>query len=142
MAGAEVDADHVIDGQNLLPLFRAEKDHLLHQRPIYQYYPFYDHFWGLTPSASIRLGDHKLIQFFGDRIDDDGRYIPTGSIELYDLSQDLGETTDLSAQEPALTKVLGRQLLSWMCWIGAEVPDQNPYYDPTRQFEKTKQKPL
>lgn len=44
---------------------------------------------GGTPGASVRDGDWKLIRFFED-----------GHEELYNLKEDIGETTNLADTEP------------------------------------------
>ncbi len=138
---ARVSSSHPIDGENLLPLFKKANDASFDQRPIFQYYPFYDHFWGLTPSASIRVGNYKLIEFFGDRVADGGKYIPEGSIELYNLKADPGETKDLSTTEADRATRLRDQLYLWMQNLGAEIPGPNKHFDPSRQFEKSKVQP-
>ena len=138
---ARVSSSHPIDGENLLPLFKKANDASFDQRPIFQYYPFYDHFWGLTPSASIRVGNYKLIEFFGDRVADDGQYLPEGSIELYNLKADPGETKDLSTTEADRATRLRDQLHQWMQNLSAEIPGPNKHFDPSRQFEKSKVKP-
>ena len=42
--------------------------------------------------------------------------------ELYDLSVDLGETQDLSMEQPARAAELKRQLKDWLRRTGAQMP--------------------
>lgn len=139
--GAESPDDHPEDGESLLPLLQGKPEPALENRPLFQYYPFYDHFWGITPSASIRKGDYKLIEFFGDRVADDGRYLPGHKLELYHLESDPGETHDLAREKPERTQALRDELHAWMRYLGAEIPKRNPHHDPLRQFEKVREKP-
>ena len=137
-AGARAPAGHVVDGTNLLPLFRGET---LAPRPIYWYLPFYELRWGATPSAIIREGDWKLIEFFGDWFDPDGNYVVGPRLELYNLRTDIGEQRNLAATEPARTAALQRKLRAWMQSIPVEVPGPNPRFDPPRQLLETNRKP-
>ncbi|MBT5902447.1 MAG: sulfatase [Opitutaceae bacterium] len=58
--------------------------------------------------SSIRVGDYKLLKFWADHPNH------REGIELYDLSQDLGETTDLAERMPAKAKALETQLLDYI----------------------------
>jgi arylsulfatase A-like enzyme len=133
VAGAEKPENQVLDGVSLLPLLlndkRAEKK--MFHRPIYFYQPLYDIQWGAVPCASVVEGDYKLIWFFGDYIDLDqnGKYIPEGRLELYNLSEDLSEKYDLSATEPGITARMQEQLREWIFSCGAEIPGLNPDFD-------------
>jgi hypothetical protein len=72
------------------------------------------------PSSAMRKGNYKIIEQF-----------ETGTVEVYDLSQDVGETKDLSTSESQLTQNLYRELLAWHEATGAPRPTQlNPNYDP------------
>lgn len=141
IAGASAPRDHTLDGRSLVELMTTGKDDELTDRPLYQYYPFYDLRWGLTPNASIRVGDYKLIEFFGDRVDAQNRYVPGHHVELYNLRDDIGETRNLAASDGKRAEALRKQLRAWMKQIGAEVPTQNKHYDVSRAFVETRQKP-
>ena len=139
-AGAQAPSAHILDGENLIPTM-ANADQSLADRPIFQYYPFYDLRWGLTPSASIRLGDYKLIEFFGDRVDDDHRYVGEHRLELYHLRRDIGENENLAEKEPDLANQLAVRLHRWMRSVGAERSVTNSHFDPSRAFFETREKP-
>jgi hypothetical protein len=62
---------------------------------------------GGTPSGAIRSGEWKLIEFF-----DDGR------LELYHLSQDLGEQNNLAQVMPDKAKELHDKLVAWRKAVG------------------------
>lgn len=79
LAGVEVPSDRVIDGRNILPYLQAER----------VYPPIHDQF--IVPGATIRYKDWKL-------------FIREGS--LFNLKDDVGETTDVSDQYPEIVKGL------------------------------------
>jgi arylsulfatase A len=133
IAGISQPKNQVLDGVSLLPLLKSNKNAVrkLAQRPIYFYQPLYDIQWGAVPCASMVQGDYKLIWFFGDYIDLDqnGKYIPEGRIELYNLTKDLGETTDISAAESKIANKMQEQLKTWILSCDAEIPGLNPDFD-------------
>jgi len=103
LAGAPAPGDHPLDGISLAPLFGGRP---LPGRALYWYTPFYELLWGVTPSATIRDGDWKRIDFFGDSFDAQGRYRSGARVELFNLRTDFGETTDLSTREPVRARAL------------------------------------
>jgi len=70
------------------------------------------------PAGAIRAGDWKLIECF-----------ETGRLSLYNLAEDLSETTDLAAAHPARVRELHERLLAWRQEVGALMPTPNPYYE-------------
>ena len=78
----------VIDGVSFVPLLKQTGEYP-RERPIFWHYPnTYDQ----PPSSAVRQGDWKLIyQHAGRRL------------ELYNLAEDIGETTNL-AEEQAETR--------------------------------------
>jgi arylsulfatase A-like enzyme len=131
IAGGEIPENHVIDGLSLVPILTGESDHL-EREYLYWYMPLYDPQWGAVPAAVIRKGKYKLIEFFGDYIDLDqgGKYIPEGRVELFDLEKDIGETTDLSDEYPQITDSMKEKLHKWIREMGEEIPGENPEYEP------------
>lgn len=89
-----------VDGASLLPLAAGRA---VAERPIFaetDYRLFVHH-------RMVRVGDHKLIVDLGD-----------GQASLYNLADDPGEQTDLSAREPALRATLERTLDAWLAAQG------------------------
>ena len=77
-----------------------------------------------TPSAAIRMGDWKLIEFFED-----------DELELYNLKEDLSEENNLAAKMPEKVKELHASMLKWRKATKAPVPTKkNPLYDPKAKF--------
>lgn len=105
------------DGISLAPLLRGEA---APDRALYWHYPHYGNQGG-APSAAIRRGDWKLIEWFeGSRI------------ELFHLKEDLGEKNDLAAKEPERVKAMLADLRSWQKDVGAKLPTPNTKYDATQ----------
>ena len=141
VAGASIPHEHIVDGESLVALMRSGRSDLLRTRSLFQYYPFYDLRWGLTPAASIRFGDHKLIEFFGDRVDASHIYSPGHHIELFNLRTDLSETVNLANSEKETVEMLRNKLHNWLKQVAARIPDRNEHWDVQRAFTETRSKP-
>lgn len=138
-AGAPPPAGHVLDGIDLLPMLKGGTPPP--QRPIFFYLPLYDMLWTATPCAVIRLGDWKLIEYFGDWLDSAAQYHAGRRLELYHLRDDPGESVDLATRHPQRAEELSARLHAWMQSIPVPVPGDNPHHDPRRLLEKTGEKP-
>lgn len=95
LAGLPFPAHQAVDGLSLKPLWRGDT---LARNALYWHYPHY-HGSSWTPGAALRVGRWKLVQ----------RY-ETGKTELYDLETDIGETQDVSKEQPKLKARLLKQL--------------------------------
>ena len=76
----------------------------------------YPHFWGVNgpgiePFSALRTGRYKLIYFYGQR-----------RFELYDLSTDIGEATNLVSTKRAVATRLAAQLRKALVDAGAQMP--------------------
>ncbi|MBA2304044.1 MAG: sulfatase-like hydrolase/transferase [Acidobacteria bacterium] len=116
LAGVPPKPKQIVDGESLEPLLR--QNGALRREAIFWHYPHY-HGQGATPYGAIRSGDWRLIEFY-----DDGR------LELYNISEDIGETTNLAGARPGLAESLRRKLDSWRRAVGAQMPTPNPNHDP------------
>ena len=103
-----------LDGISILKLLRGES---LPARTLYWHFPNYTNQGG-RPAGAIREGDWKLVEHFED-----------GSVELFNLAQDVGETKNLASAEPARADDLRRKLQAWRASVGARMPTPNPEFD-------------
>lgn len=116
MAGLPQRPEESVDGVSLAPLLRGEPS--IHQPVIYWHYPHYGDQGG-SPSSALRMGDWKLVQFYGDN-----------HVELYNLNSDVGERRDLAKALPEKTTELLKLLNAWKFQTHAKIPEINPYYNP------------
>ena len=111
-----------IDGLSLVPVLRNPAARL-GREALYWHYPHY-HKQGATPYSAIRVGDWRLVEFFED-----------GRAELYNLTEDVGESNDLAAELPDRTAELKAMLSAWRKEVGAQLPTDNPNHDPAKDRE-------
>lgn len=144
VAGIANPENQLLDGENLLPLLTGKKSAAkkLETRPLFFYQPLYDIQWGAVPSASMVKGDYKLIWFFHDYIDLDqnGKYIPEGRVELYNLKNDLGESSNLVTTQPEKVAEMKSELEKWILSTGAVIPGVNPNYNPEKWNQRVNPK--
>jgi arylsulfatase A-like enzyme len=104
------------DGENLVPLLTKNSD--LERDELFWHYP---HYHGSTwkPGSALRKGDWKLVVHYEDN-----------SVELFNLTNDLGETKDVSEQYPEKTTELRAILDKKLKDSDPKFPQPNPDYDP------------
>jgi arylsulfatase A-like enzyme len=108
------------DGLNLLPLLRGETT--LNRQGLFWHFPHYNNHPETRPSSAYRRGDWKLIESFD----------PAG-FELYNLVEDLGETTNRWSTETTRGRAMLEELEQWRRAVGAEPMRPNPDFDPAFQ---------
>lgn len=111
LAGLPLHPEQHVDGVSIAPLLRGET---MPERPLFWHYPHYGNQGG-EPVAAVRRGKYKLLKFFEDN-----------HTELYDLSEDIGESFDLTAKQPALSDELEKLLDDWITQVGGIIPQPNP----------------
>ena len=117
---AKVPAPAMLDFQDISPvLFDSRPPAHTKPRALFWHQPHYMNQGG-KPAGAAREGDWKLIEQYED-----------GSLELYDLAKDPGETTDLAAAEPARVAALRGKLEAWRRGVGAEPIKANPNFART-----------
>lgn len=102
------------DGISLMPLLRNKQ---IADRALIWHYPHYGNQGG-EPSSIIRRGNWKLIHYYEDDHE-----------ELYNLKDDVSETTDVSAQKPDIVKRLHDELFNYLHTVNARFPQKDPAYD-------------
>ncbi|NLY00704.1 MAG: sulfatase [Rhodopirellula sp.] len=125
-AGVKLRKGQVVDGIDLMPVLQGGPGP---QRSLFWHYPHYGNQGG-APSAAIRKGDWKLIEWQED-----------SRTELYNLRNDIGEKCDLATKEPARAEQLRDELHLWQQQVGAKFPAPNPDYDPTRPSGRASPRP-
>ena len=118
MAGLPSMPDQHKDGVSMVGLLKGRGRQ--NREAIYWHYPHYGNQGG-SPGGAVRMGDYKLIEFYED-----------GSVELYNLKDDIGEKNDLAARMPDKVKRLRAMLHKWRAEVDAKMPSPNPNYKAGR----------
>jgi arylsulfatase A-like enzyme len=88
------------------------------KRRLFWHFPHYSN-QGNRPAGAVRDGRWKLIEHYED-----------GQVELFDLDNDIGETTSVAAQHPQVVEQLRKALADWRQAIGAQLNTPNPDFQP------------
>lgn len=142
LAGIEKPTDYVLDGRSIVPLLNGEAT--INRNTLFWHFPAYlesyqgmknesrDTVFRSRPVSVIRKGDWKLLQFHEEWVLDGGRQNITdnNAVELYNLSNDIGETKNLAAVETDKRDELLDALIKWQQEINAPIPQEiNAKYD-------------
>jgi arylsulfatase A-like enzyme len=112
LAGLPLAPSQHIDGTSLMAALKGGAVSRL--APLFWHYPHYGNQGG-APCGAARDGDWKLIEWFED-----------GSLELFNLRDDLGERKNLAAENPEKTRELHAKLIAWRAATSAVMPTPNP----------------
>lgn len=113
MAGVEHNAN---DGINLLPPLVENK--AIERDELFWHYPHY-HGSAWKPGSALRKGDWKLLVHYEEM-----------QIELFNLKNDPGETTDIASENSEKVAELKNILDAKLAKSGAKFPVGNPDFDP------------
>ncbi|MBI1902980.1 MAG: sulfatase-like hydrolase/transferase [Planctomycetia bacterium] len=140
VTGVSPPADRSLDGASLLPIFEG--------RPIERTRPLYWQFNQAQskPKVAMRIGDWKILAPLtgpelapgGDLTDEMMRAIKSAELsgfELYNLRQDIGETTNLAEREPKKLAEMSERLRM----MYREVRDESPVW-PAWQWPRDESK--
>jgi len=116
-AGGKPEASWQVDGVDLMPFLTGANSARPHQTL----------YWRYGPQWAVRHGDLKLVVSRGG----------SGKPELYDLANDIGESKDLAAAQPAKAKEL--QAL-WDKWSAEQTPPSTPDTGNDGAAQKNKKK--
>ncbi|MDF1811925.1 MAG: sulfatase [Verrucomicrobiales bacterium] len=122
VCGLEPGEGRTFDGVSIVPAMKGQS---LERDAIFTHFP---HSTGvpdtLPPSAAVYQGDWKLFRFFHDG--------PKGAHRhsLYHVKEDIGEKTDLSAEQPERVAAMAKRLDEFLTDTGAVYPAANPNYTP------------
>ncbi|MDX2415401.1 MAG: sulfatase [Bacteroidales bacterium] len=109
MVGLPLRPDLHKDGLSLVSILKNKVDKVRDE--CYFHYPHISNQGG-RPSSAVRDGDYKLICFLNDN-----------RLELYDIRNDIGETTNLANERPELRDSLYKKLQLWWDEVDATFPD-------------------
>ena len=151
LAGVTLDADQQpVDGVSLVPLMMGKS---IAERAIFWHFPLYANlssrvkkadapgtfpvfgtdrlYWRGVPATAIRRDNYKLLYFYEDE-----------SFKLFDLVNDISESTDLSATQPEIAARLLKELKEWTAAVDAPIPDRpNPSFSAASNAKASKTKP-
>lgn len=100
--------DQHIDGRSFVPALRAEA---YDRGPIYWHFPHYSNHGFQSPGGAIRSGRYKLLEYYEN-----------GTVQLFDLENDLGERNDLAESQPEIAQKLKKMLHDWRNEVDAKMP--------------------
>ena len=100
--------DQHVDGRSFVPALK-EQDY--DRGPIYWHFPHYSNHGYQSPNGAIRSGRYKLIEYYEN-----------GTVQLFDLENDIGEKDDLAKSEPEITEKLTKMLQDWRSEVDAKMP--------------------
>ena len=118
VAGIDIPEGKILDGISILPLFK--RSGTINERPLFWHFPVYlgggnketqDSLFRTRPGSAVRMGDWKLIEYFEN-----------GDLELYNLKDDVAESTNLASGNPEKLRELHDMLKSWRIQVNAPVP--------------------
>ena len=126
MLDAEAPEGQPLDGANIMPLLTGQSNSL--ERPLFWHFPAYlqgkgypgapDAEFRARPFSAVRDGKWKLVETFEDN-----------QVQLFNLTEDLAETTDVADQHPEVVQQLKETLDQWRTEINAPIPSAlNPEY--------------
>ncbi len=118
LEAAGVDPAQAVGPLDGVSILKALEGQSMPSRPLYWHFPNYTNQGG-RPAGAVRDGSWKLVEQYED-----------GSLELFNLADDIGETTNLADQEPEKAQALRKQLHAWLARVGAQMCRPNPEFDP------------
>ncbi len=113
MAGVGSELPENVDGVSFAKLFQGHES--LERDAIYWHFPHYSNHGMQSPGGAIRAGDYKLLEYFEN-----------GTVQLFDLKNDIGEQHDLAMGESKKAAELLEMLHAWRQRVNAKSMEPNP----------------
>jgi arylsulfatase A-like enzyme len=104
-----------LDGESFVPSLKGQET--IPDRPIFWHFPHYSNHGMQSPGGAVRLGDYKLLEYYEN-----------GSVQLFNLKNDIEEQNNLSDSMPEKVIELRAFLKSWRDKVGAKMMEPNPDY--------------
>ncbi len=111
MAGIS-SVDYEIDGLSFTGVLQGHEDSF-EKDGLYWHFP---HYHNGMPGGAVRAGDYKLIERFEPLLLEQ-----PGTLELYNLAEDIGETNNLADSMPEKANQLQQMLHQWREKVGAQM---------------------
>lgn len=118
LAGGNVAMTKAIDGGSLVPLLLDESVAKVERSSEYLIYHQASH---RKPRSAIRKGDFKLIKYWSKET----KYKNTPKVELFNIAEDLGETTNIIDENPEIANELETELMRFLTETHAETGKRN-----------------
>lgn len=107
-----------IDGKSFVPALENQKTEI--HKNLFWHYPHYHKGSGMKPAGAVRSGKYKLIEWYEPLL-----LNHVNAWELYDLENDIGETTNLADSLPQKSEELKQLLHEWRNQVDAQMPTVN-----------------
>jgi len=117
LAGLPMLPEQHVDGVSIAPLLTTQET--LDRDAIFWHFPHYSNHGNQSPGGAVRSGDYKLLEYFEN-----------GTVQLFNLREDIGEQNDLSRVEPEHAAKLREKLDAWRSTVSANMMLPNPEYAP------------
>ena len=108
MLGLPALPDQHKDGRSFVPALEAKP---YERGPIYWHFPHYSNHGYQSPNGAIRSGRYKLIEYYEN-----------GTVQLFDLENDIGERKDLKKSKPEIAQKLKKMFHDWRKKVDAKMP--------------------
>ncbi|EON79248.1 Arylsulfatase [Lunatimonas lonarensis] len=124
LANVPLPTTQPVDGVSIVPLLRGDT---IPERSIFFHFPLYlkgegaervlpiygtqENHWRAVPSTTVIRGDWKLIYYY-----------EYGDFELFDLKNDLAETTNVALSKKEIADELLKEVRKWTAEVDAPIP--------------------
>ena len=112
VAGVATKQVNELDGISMIPAFKNKR---LNREKLFWHYPHYHKGSGMVPASAMRWKNYKLIEWHEQMLKNE-----EGQIELYDLSNDIGEKINLVDEIPEIATMMRKELHNWYIEMGAQ----------------------
>jgi arylsulfatase A-like enzyme len=108
MANLPAVPEQHVDGKSFVPALKGED---YERGPVYWHFPHYSNHGYQSPGGAIRSGDFKLLEYYEN-----------GTVQLFDLANDIGEHNNLAEERPEIVAKLKKQFEDWRDEVDAKMP--------------------
>ncbi|MEM7600628.1 MAG: sulfatase-like hydrolase/transferase [Verrucomicrobiota bacterium] len=127
LAGVETPLPSGIEGGTIMHLLKGLDEPV--QRPRQELVFHFPHYQNDAPHTALLLGKYKLFRFYED-----------DSHQLYDLQQDLGESSNIADANPEIVRAMAERMDRYLADVGATFPTVNSSYDPSKPSSSSSSK--